>query len=148
VIQVGLGAFATKRLRWLLRAVSVLPARHLGDVSLFHPEALQLASQDKRFMLARRNLFEPDSRRYDIVRAMSVFRISDRMTPDRIARGLRAIANSLAERGLLVTGQGGFDKDETDASIFQRTGQRMSHIRDIGRGSYNRDTILSLAPLS
>jgi hypothetical protein len=93
------------------------------SISLFHKEALELASRDVRFKLLRYNILSDHDKQRDVVRIMTL------LFPELVLR--KAIGNvckSIADHGFLIIGYGG-----KECSFFRRKGQYLKHWADVGK---------------
>ena len=112
---------------WVKRNVVPL-AQHLLDkngpesheqVSLFHPEAVQLAQRDAQFQLTRHNVFIPNPVPSQIVRAMNVL-TPKHFTPQQTSDAIHASTHNLAEDGWLILGRSIDEEDgRLRATVYQ-----------------------------
>lgn len=85
----------------------------LSRVSLFHPEAVQLAQRDPRFQLASHNVFAPNPFPCHIVRAMNVL-TPKHFTNEQTTEAIRSSTHNLVEGGWLILGR---SIDEEDGRL-------------------------------
>jgi len=82
-------------------------------VPLFHPMCLDIAKQNRKFVLGRHNAFEPNPIPCHVIRAMNLLTRKHLATVN-IREALRACSYNLAENGYLILGR---TIDEDDGRI-------------------------------
>lgn len=148
VLQVALGAIALRSRRaneflaWLLSP----SLSTLTPVSLFHPDVIERAKIDGRFVATRDNFFSPSPMQYDVVRVMNA--LGKRNFPrGQIERALRAVAKTVVDGGLLVLGRSADELDGSpEATIFQWRQNMFRAVSDMRGGYELRDFVLELQP--
>lgn len=110
-------------------------------VSLFHPAALALAREDRKFRLAREDLFAPPPAQYHVVRVMNALTLKNFSRQD-IERAMRAIAQTVCEGGLLILGQCDETDEHIDATIFVKNRGTLTIARQIGAGCHCPEAFL------
>jgi hypothetical protein len=139
---------------WLKRTALPHAAARLGKAGqgvggadvrrhdVFHPRAHELAARDPRFRLGFGDMYCPIPRRFDLIRAMSVFSNLDDL---RIVRAITAMCSSLEDGGLCVVGRNpGRHSDETPTTIFRREGHVLAPIVDLMGGAEQRGLIMGI----
>lgn len=92
---------------------------HIEQVSLFHPEAIQLTQKDSQFQLLRHNVFTPNPVPCHIVRAMNVL-TPKHFTHQQTAEAISASTHNLAEGGWLILGRSIDEEDgRLRATVYQ-----------------------------
>jgi hypothetical protein len=106
----------------------------LERIGLFHPVAVYAARQEPRFTLGRDNLFAPAGGPFEIVRVMNAL-TSRHFEEARVIEGVRAVAATLVEGGLLALGR---NIDEEDgrlrATVYEKLSGQLHALKDIGEG--------------
>lgn len=146
MMQVALGPFAlrNRRANLLLARVLSPDMEALERISLLHPNVISKAKTDARFTVASESFFEPEQARYDIVRVMNA--LGERNFPrPQVERAVSAIAPTVADGGLLVLGRSADEIDgRSQATIFQRLGERFVGLCDLAGGYELKEFVLSI----
>ncbi len=126
---------------WLLRTrvPDLLARAERGEadrrtVWLLHPRCRALRDGEPRFTFERRDLLEPASDRFDLIRAMNVLNV-DYFSPDQHRQALRNLAASLVQGGLLVTGSNEDAGSTVNGAVYRRTAGGFERCVTSGEGS-------------
>ncbi len=115
------------------------------QVSLFHPRCRSEAASDPRFELQRDDLFNPAPFRYDVVRVANALS-TDFMSEARILAGVRAVAETIVEGGLLVLGRNAAGGDgPARGTIFVLNRDRLIPLADVSEGYQHKEAVRQLA---
>jgi hypothetical protein len=92
----------------------------LRKLSLIHPEALQLVSEDPRFAVRRHSIFEPSTRVNHVVRSMNIYNRAY-FSEEQLRQGVCCVAESLFPGGIWIVGRT-LDKEASthEVTIFQK----------------------------
>jgi hypothetical protein len=89
-------------------------------LSLIHPEALQLASEDPHFAVGRHSIFEPSSRKNHVIRSMNIYNRAY-FSDEQLRAGVRCISESLLSEGVWIVGRTVDENASThEVTIFQK----------------------------
>jgi hypothetical protein len=114
-------------------------------ISLFHPRCLARAARDCRFSLGRDDLFRPRPDRYDVVRVANALS-TDFLPEPELMDGVRKVAATVAEAGLLILGRNTQSGDgPAGGTIFMRRGHRLVARADVLGGYREREAVGQLA---
>jgi hypothetical protein len=114
------------------------------QMSLFHPRCRSEAATNARFELQRDDLFSPAPFRYDVVRIANALS-TDFMSEARIIAGVRAVAATIAEGGLLVLGRNAAGGDgPARGTIFVRDRGRLIPLADVSEGYQHKEAVRQL----
>lgn len=102
------------------------------EIGLWHPKAVALAGNDKRFVLRREDIFDLQPGPYDVIRVMGTLSFF----PDGVIPTiLESLFSRVTDGGLVVLADSGKTTDRgTNGSIFERCGKRTKSILDVNRG--------------
>jgi hypothetical protein len=115
------------------------------QMSLFHPRCRSEAATDARFELQRDDIFSPAPYRYDVVRIANALS-SDFMSEARIIAGVRAVAATIVEGGLLVLGRNAAGGDgPARGTIFVLNDDRLIPLADVSEGYQHKEAVRQLA---
>lgn len=89
-------------------------------LSLIHPEALQLASENPHFAVRRHSIFEPSTRVNHVVRSMNIYNRAY-FSEEQLREGVRCVGESLLPGGIWIVGRT-IDKNATvhEVTILQK----------------------------
>ena len=114
------------------------------QMSLFHPRCRSEAAADARFELQRDDLFSPAPYRYDVVRVANALS-TDFMSEARIIAGVRAVAATIVEGGLLVLGRNAAGGDgPARGTIFALNRDRLIPLADVAGGYQHKEAVRQL----
>jgi len=114
------------------------------QMSLFHPRCRSEAATDTRFELQRDDLFSPAPYRYDVVRVANALS-TDFMSEARIVAGVRAVAATIVEGGLLVLGRNAAGGDgPARGTIFVLNRDRLTPLADVSDGYQHKEVVRQL----
>ena len=122
--------FVRQRLSLLIRLAGKANMEEI--LPLWHPKCVALAESDRRFVLRREDLFNPQPGQYDVLRIMgTIARFSKDALPGLFAWLLPLVV----EGGLFVAGDTGtYLEDTRRATIFERRGRSFISIGDWNGG--------------
>ncbi len=105
-------------------------------LSLIHPEAAQLASEDARFTVRRHSIFEPSTRVNHVIRSMNIYNRAY-FSEAQLREGVRCVAESLFTGGIWIVGRTVNEKASThEVTIFQKQPSGEFQVLDrVGLGS-------------
>ncbi len=105
-------------------------------LSLVHPEAVQLASEDKRFAVRRHSIFEPSERANHVIRSMNIYNRAY-FSEEQLRQGARCVEESLLSGGIWIVGRTVDEKSSThEVTIFQKqSGGDFKVLDRVGPGS-------------
>ena len=113
-------------------------------MSLFHPRCRSEAAANARFELQRDDLFSPAPYRYDVVRVANALS-TDFMSEARIIAGVRAVAATIVEGGLLVLGRNAAGGDgPARGTIFALNRDRLIPLADVAGGYQHKEAVRQL----
>lgn len=98
-----------------------------------HPEALELAANDRRFQLRTWSVFDPTSEPCHVIRTMNIL-IPAYFTASQLQQGAWAVLQSLVEGGLWVVGRTHEFAFTNDATIFRKENGRFVKLEEVGKG--------------
>jgi len=114
------------------------------QMSLFHPRCRSEAATNARFELHRDDLFSPAPHRYDVVRIANALS-TDFMSEARIIAGVRAVAATIVDGGLLVLGRNAAGGDgPARGTIFVRNRDRLIPLADVSEGYQHKEVVRQL----
>ena len=114
------------------------------QVSLFHPRCRSEAATNERFELQRDDLFSPAPYRYDVVRVANALS-TDFMSEAQIIAGVRAVAATIVEGGLLVLGRNAAGGDgPARGTIFVLKHDRLVPFADVSGGYQHKEAVRQL----
>ena len=114
------------------------------QVSLFHPRCRSEAATNERFELQRDDLFSPAPYRYDVVRVANALS-TDFMSEARIIAGVRAVATTIVDGGLLVLGRNAAGGDgPARGTIFVLKHDRLVPLADVSEGYQHKEAVRQL----
>jgi len=114
------------------------------QISLFHPRCRFEATSDPRFELRRDDLFSPAPYRYDVVRVANALS-TDFMSEAQIIAGVRAVAATIVEGGLLVLGRNAAGGDgPARGTIFVLKHDRLVPLADVSEGYQHKEAVRQL----
>jgi len=114
------------------------------QVSLFHPRCRSEAATNERFELQRDDLFSPAPYRYDVVRVANALS-TDFMSEAQIIAGVRAVAATIVEGGLLVLGRNAAGGDgPARGTIFVLKHDRLVPLADVSEGYQHKEAVRQL----
>jgi len=114
------------------------------QMSLFHPRCRSEAATNARFELHRDDLFSPAPHQYDVVRIANALS-TDFMSEARIIAGVRAVAATIVEGGLLVLGRNVAGGDgPARGTIFVLNRDRLIPLADVSEGYQHKEVVRQL----
>lgn len=126
--------------RVLPRAKQLLETNTVTRIDVWHPKAKLAAATDPRFSLGYDDIFNPRREIYSVVRILNV---CHRFPPGILPALFTKIAKTIAPGGLLVVGFRPM-LNPLDASLFERSGEGFSLVRDIGAGFSDKTAVLGV----
>lgn len=116
----------------------------MRQLTLFAPEALVLAEQDRRFQLRQHDILKAFPMVGHVVRAMNILNLSY-FTPDEFSLVLKNIHNGLHERGLFITGSNQDAGSVVHGGVYQKTAHGFQRLWSSGEGSPIHQRILEFS---
>ena len=114
------------------------------QMSLFHPRCRSEAATNAGFELQRDDLFSPAPYQYDVVRVANALS-TDFMSEARIIAGVRAVAATIVEGGLLVLGRNAAGGDgPARGTIFALNRDRLIPLADVSEGYQHKEAVRQL----
>ena len=114
------------------------------QMSLFHPRCRSEAATNARFELQRDDLFSPAPHRYEVVRVANALS-TDFMSEARIIAGVRAVAATIVEGGLLVLSRNAAGGDgPARGTIFVLNYDRLIPLADVSEGYQHKEAVRQL----
>lgn len=117
----------------------------LRKLSLIHPEALQLTTEDKRFAVRRHSIFEPSSRMNHVIRSMNIYNRAY-FSEEQLRRGIQCVGESLLSGGIWIVGRT-IDKEASiqEVTVLRKTDSgEFTVIERVGPGSEIEDLAVSV----
>jgi chemotaxis methyl-accepting protein methylase len=119
----------------------VLDQYHAGDpgirseqIQLLSPECIRLIKMDSRFKFGKYSILEPQSGKYNLIRAMNVLNRSYFSDTD-IRKCVLNIKDGLLRDGLFVVGSNQDAGSTVDGAVYQWIGSRFKELRVSGQGA-------------
>jgi hypothetical protein len=105
-------------------------------LSLIHPEAVQLANEDSRFVVGRHSIFEPSARVNHVIRSMNIYNRAY-FSEEQLRQGVRCVSESLRLGGIWIVGRTVDESASThEVTIFQKQSSgKFQVLHRVGPGS-------------
>jgi hypothetical protein len=119
-----------------------LPPYRVNRISLVHPRAASLQQRDLRFRIQRHSVFDCLQQPADVIRSMNIFNRAY-FASERLAQGVRAVAESLKPGGIWIVGRTGSPgQADLAVSILENTPRGFRLLQRFGGASDIEDLAL------